>query len=1457
MNQEQDSCGFGLLVNTHSAASHRLISQALTGLSRLTHRGAVGEDGLAGDGCGIMLQLDQGFFRKLAAAEHIALPPHFALGMCFLEPQHQQAERQCIENTLAQEGLSVAGWRAVPVETAVLSKNLQASLPEIVQCFIGRPANMPPSRFEKKLYIVQKRCEWHLRHHGGFSFCSLSSHSVVYKALVLPANLAGFYPDLQQSSMKAQIALFHQRFSTNTLSNWQLAQPFSTLAHNGEINTVQGNRFYLRQISHHLSQQHFPALKNMDNLISESGSDSQSLDQFIQCLRHCGLSSAEALRICIPPAWEHHVHITDAERDYFRFHAPLLPSWEGPAAIVFYDGHYAGCILDRNGFRPARWQEYADGLIFIGSEVGLVDGEVAQLKQQSRLQPGELLLIDTLRGERQCHDGAPPTFYQRYPYSSEVSQGHFPLHEHDDAPASETPPLDSLCQKAFDLSYEEIEQSLRYMAYHGIEPTSSMGDDTPLAALSYQPRQLFDFMRQQFAQVTNPPLDSLRERSVMSSELSLGSRQFTLPYQRKDSQQIILPSPLLSQSQFLFLSHLHNENYRACRLSLHYDAPLSLSLALDQLTQQAEQCLGAPHHCLIILDDEPGASLQRSIHPALAVGALHHSLTRSHHRSEVSLIVASGWVRDAHHLAMLIASGANAVFPWLAYQVIAGFTDAPLSKMANYRQALTKGLLKICSKMGVCTLNSYQGSQLFQVLGLHRDIIERCFSRSAYALERYDWHSLQSHQERFWEQALDISIPTRHGGLYKYVENSEYHDYHPAAVTQLIHAVKTQDHQEYQSFTKLVQQRKPVMLRDFFALASERAPIALAQVEAVEQITSRFETAAMSLGALSPEAHESLAQAMNALGGRSNSGEGGEADYRHGTDKRSKIKQIASGRFGVTAAYLMQAEVIQIKIAQGAKPGEGGQLPGVKVNPLIARLRYCSPGVTLISPPPHHDIYSIEDLAQLIFDLKQLNPQAYISVKLVCAPGVGTIAAGVVKAYADCITLSGYDGGTGASPLTSIRYTGCPWEMGLLETQSVLLENQLRHRVCLQIDGGLKTGLDVIKAALLGAETFGFGTAPMVALGCKYLRICHLNNCATGVATQDETLRREYYQGDSERVKQYFQWVAEDVREALAQLGYTRLTDIIGRHDLLRCLPDAPLPLPPVHPSQHCAQQRARLYQQPRNPSFDQAELAQQIWADVATALPKGQSFERSYAIYNHCRSIGANIAGAFIQHGQGKDRPAAQISLHFQGNAGQSFAAWLVEGMELRLTGAANDYVGKGMNGGLLVLMRPAESPLASRDYCIAGNTCLYGATGGECYMDGVVGERFAVRNSGAQAVVAGAGFHACEYMTAGVVVILDTPAPNFAAGMTGGLAFVWDRSGYLAQHINTETVEYHALNQWSNRDDHQTLYALLQQFQHHTHSSLGAAALTHLDQGGDAFYVIAPKDQAAKSQSSKGSPP
>lgn len=1450
INSELDSCGFGLLVQTKGDKSHSLIEKALLALTRLTHRGAIGEDGISGDGCGLMTEIDYHYFRSLANENSLTLEDNFAIGMCQLNPKEILNNQKSFERRLIEQGFEIAGWREVPVNGVVCGKQAERSMPAHQQVFLHLPKKQSQTVIEKKLYIAKKLITEDLIEDPYFHISSLSSKTIVYKALVLPVHLEAFFPDLSNTNFQVRMALFHQRFSTNTLSSWRLIQPFATLAHNGEINTIQGNRHAALGQSQLLIRDHFPELKSLKTLVCQQGSDSMSLDNQLESYIHAGMTSYEACRLLIPSAWQNAKDLSPNVRAYFDYHSHLAPPWDGPAGIVFCDGIYAGCLLDKNGFRPTRFKQSLSGLVVIGSETGLIDMDESETLIKGRMKPGQLWCIKLDTGKIITSPQLEEELSIKFPYMEWLTENKrlFPTMSHSTEQESEITmskaKLHEDCLQ-FNISREELQQVIRHMAETGIESTSSMGDDTPLAPLSDQPRNFFDFFRQQFAQVTNPPMDSLREKSIMSLSTTLGPRGQLLQRTPELARKLVLQSPLLTPSIVQAIQSNSIEFFPCTSISLNYSKRSLLRNALEKLCKKAKKAIknGAK---ILIFSDSNTAINEPCIHPALAVGAISHYLIDSHLRDQVSLIFESGWLRDAHHIAVMLAYGADAIYPTLAYQLVEGLAieNKRDSKqdINNYIQAVNKGLLKIISKMGISTLDGYRGAQLFNVLGLKEDIIDRCFSQSAFSLSKLDFVSL----DKQYKATLCKEKKMGSGGLFKYQPEGEYHDYNPQVVTELLNAVKTNDQQLFAQFNESVTARGKRMVRDYLELNYIKPTLLLEQVQAAEQILPHFEAAAMSLGALGPEAHEAIAVAMNTLGGRSNSGEGGEASYRHNSSKRSKIKQIASGRFGVTAEYLVNAEVLQIKIAQGAKPGEGGQLAGVKVNELIASLRHCEPGTTLISPPPHHDIYSIEDLAQLIFDLKEINPKALVSVKLVSAPGVGTIAAGVVKAYADIITLSGYDGGTGASPLSSIKYTGFPWELGLLETQQILLANNLRHRVSLQVDGGFKTGLDVIKAALLGAESYGFGTAPMIALGCKYLRICHLNNCATGIATQDLQLREQFYQGSPERVINYFRWVAEDVRKYLALLGFNRLEDIIGRIELLSQL-DNELDFGfASYKKQNLIKEedRKKLFTNQANKPFDQGELAAEIQRIVIPELNKTKQITAHFSIKNHNRSIGARLSGEIIRHFKGPNAPEDLIRLSFTGIAGQSFGAWNVKGLKLELCGEANDYLGKGMSGGKIIVYPPENSPPEAQSAIIAGNTCLYGATGGRCYIQGTAGERFAVRNSGAIAVVEGIGEHGCEYMTAGTVVILGETGTNFAAGMTGGSAFVFDPLDQQPAKTNLESVKLYRMQGTEFADFRQQLKLLLTDYHTETNSPVAAKILKKFSQEIDNIWLILPAE-------------
>ncbi|MBT7341862.1 MAG: glutamate synthase large subunit, partial [Halieaceae bacterium] len=1385
----RDNCGFGLIAHIEGQPSHRLLETAIESLTCMTHRGGIAADGKTGDGCGLLLQMPDSFMRAEAQA-HFAkdLGQHYAVGMIFMgaEPAAQQASKAALESALAGNELAVIGWREVPLNPEVCGEIALDQLPHIEQVFIDAE-KLDHAQVTARLFMARRQAEIAMVDDPDFYICSLSDQVVSYKGLVMPADLARFYPDLNDDRLQTAICVFHQRFSTNTLPRWPLAQPFRMLAHNGEINTIDGNRSWSRARTSKLASPLLPELQSVIPLVNTAGSDSSSLDNMLELLTTGGVELPRALRMLIPPAWQNIEGMDPDLKAFYQYQAMHMEPWDGPAGIVLTDGRYACCLLDRNGLRPARWVTTTDGFITLASEVGTHGYSTADVIAKGRVGPGQMLVVDTQEGKVLHTDDIDNMLKARHPYkrwlrdNARYIEGSF---DGESAPGIPESELDTY-QKMFQVSFEERDQVLRPLAESGNEAVGSMGDDTPLAVLSARDRSIYDYFRQKFAQVTNPPIDPLRESIVMSLEVDLGGEGNIFDEIEGHAYRVSLTSPVLSQGKFNTLLNIEDEKLKIADIDATYDPENGdLRSAVEGLCLTAEAAVRGGATLLILSDRQIGDS-RLPIHSLLATGAVHHHLIRSGLRADANLIVESGSARDSHHFACLLGFGATAVYPYLAYSILEGqlrsgeLLGDPTRCYKNYRKGINKGLLKIMSKMGISAVNSYRGAQLFEAVGLDKEIVDVCFTGVASRIAGAGFGELERDLWQVAAKARSRRKTLDQGGLLKYVHGGEYHAFNPDVVMTLQQAVATGDYADYQRYAQYCTDRPVAALRDLLDLDLSGEPVAIDEVEPIEAILKRFDSAGMSLGALSPEAHESLAMGMNHVGARSNSGEGGEDPARFGTNRVSKIKQIASGRFGVTPHYLVNAEVLQIKVAQGAKPGEGGQLPGGKVNDLIARLRYSVPGVTLISPPPHHDIYSIEDLAQLIFDLKQVNPTALVSVKLVSEPGVGTIAAGVAKAYADLITISGYDGGTAASPLTSIRHAGSPWELGLAEVHQTLRGNRLRGKIRVQADGGMKTGLDVIKAAILGAESFGFGTAPMVAMGCKYLRICHLNNCATGVATQNAVLREEHFNGDAERVINFFNFVARETREWLAKLGVCRLEDLIGRTDLLKRLPgktdkQARLDLGPIVWVDPDAADQPQFCEVTSNDPFDRAEMAERMVADMLSAIESKTGGEFHYSITNCDRSIGARISGEIARRYGNTDFDSTPLEIRLTGTAGQSFGVWNAGGVHMYLEGDCNDYVGKGMAAGKLVVYPPRDSIFASQDTSIIGNTCLYGATGGKLFAAGVAGERFGVRNSGAFAVIEGAGDHCCEYMTGGCITVLGPTGVNFGAGMTGGFAYV-----------------------------------------------------------------------------------
>ncbi|HTV52754.1 MAG TPA: glutamate synthase large subunit [Steroidobacteraceae bacterium] len=1467
---EKDSCGFGLIAHLDDQPSHWLVQTAMTSLNRLTHRGAVAADGKTGDGCGLALKRPDAFLRAVAREEQIRLAERFAAGLVFLnrEPRLAALAREQLEKQLRREGLEVAGWRALPIRREACGAEALKTLPHIEQVFVNcTTADIDEASLNRKLFLARRRTEKALEPVDPvFYIPSLSASTLVYKGMVMPQYLAQFYPDLTDSRLESSVVVFHQRFSTNTLPQWRLAHPYRYLAHNGEINTIQGNRNWAVARGPLLRSPLLPELGDILPLVALSGSDSQSLDNMLELLVMGGLDPLQAMRILIPPAWHGDDSIDADLRAFYEYYAVHMEPWDGPAGIVFSDGRYAGCTLDRNGLRPARFVITRGRILTIASESGVWDYAPEDVVRKGKLGPGEMIALDLQTGtllESRDIDGMLKT---RHPYKSWLKKGVRYLESDLVDPRLAAEPMDretlTLYQKMFNVTAEEREEVIRVLAEDESEAVGSMGDDTPMPVLSHQVRSLFDYFRQQFAQVTNPPIDPLRESIVMSLQTQIGPECNIFVPAPEHARQIVLGSPILSQRKLRQILGLEDFGVTHEFIDLQYDPAEGLEGAIRRIAAQADAAVRAGK-LVLLLSDRYLVKGKLPAHALLATGAVHQCLVRAGLRSKCNLLVETATARDPHHFACLIGYGATAVYPYMAYQVLFDMMRkgrvkldfaARLELGRSYRAGIRKGLFKIMSKMGISTISSYRSSQLFEIVGLHDEVVQLCFTGTESRIQGAGFADLEADLRELAARAWNPREPIAQGGLHKFVHAGEYHMYNPEVVATLQAAAISGDYDTYRSFAAQVNSRPASCLRDLLELTPAAAPLELAEVEPLEAILRRFDSAGMSLGALSPEAHEALAIAMNRLGARSNSGEGGEDPARYGTEKSSKIKQVASGRFGVTPEYLINAEVLQIKIAQGAKPGEGGQLPGHKVNEMIARLRFARPGVGLISPPPHHDIYSIEDLAQLIFDLKQVNPRALVSVKLVAEPGVGTVAAGVAKAYADLITISGYDGGTGASPLSSIKYAGTPWELGLAETHQTLRANDLRHRVRLQTDGGLKTGLDVVKAAIIGAESFGFGTAPMVALGCKYLRICHLNNCATGVATQHNVLRSKYFVGLPEMVMNYFRFVAQEVRELLAQLGVRRLEDLIGRTELLRVRPgetakQRKLDLRPMISGDGLAADAPQFCVAPCNAPFDKGELAEAMLADMRAAIEDKRGGDFRYAVHNYDRSIGARISGEIARRWGNYGMEEAPLVVRLTGSAGQSFGVWNAGGLHLHLEGDANDYVGKGMAGGKIVLRPPRNARFVHRHTVIMGNTCLYGATGGQLFAAGVAGERFAVRNSGALAVIEGAGDHCCEYMTGGVVCVLGRTGVNFGAGFTGGFAYVLDLERDFVDRYNHELIDISRIHAESMQSNLQHLEALIEQHVAETGSVWGEEILNDFRTYIGKFWVVKPKAASIES--------
>lgn len=1454
---QKDNCGFGLIAHQHGETSHKLIKTAISALDRMQHRGGIASDGKTGDGCGLLIQKPDSFFRVIAEENNWKLGRKYAVGMIFLNPDPIEAalSKKILEEEFSRETLTIVGWRTVPTDVSILGPIAAGNLPTIEQVFVDAPPGWRKRDLERRLYMARRRAEKRITDER-FYIASLSCLVTIYKGLMMPVDLPNFYLDLADIRMQSAICVFHQRFSTNTSPQWHLAQPFRYLAHNGEINTIRGNRQWSRARTYRFKSPLLPDLHDAAPFVNESGSDSSSLDNMLELFLAGGMDLYRAMRLLMPPAWQNSPLMDNDLKAFYEFNSMHMEPWDGPAGVVMTNGRHVACNLDRNGLRPARYVITRNGFITLASEVGIWDYGEDEVIEKGRVGPGEMLAIDTYTGKLFNSSDIDKELKVRHPYREWLDKNIRRLVPFDQLEANLigqrvfTDLEMTQYHKMFNYSYEEIQQIIKTLAENGQEATGSMGDDTPMAVLSSKPRTLYDYFRQQFAQVTNPPIDPLREKYVMSLGTCIGREHNVFNETTDHADRILFSTPILMYTDLKQLRELDPEHYRSDTLTLNYDPEEGLAAAITRLCDESVKLVREKNTVILVLSDRQIHSGLVIIPAAMAVGAVQKRLVDEQLRCDSNIIVETASARDSHQFAVLLGLGATAIYPYLAFETIEQLVEQKQIKLSardaivNYREGINKGLLKILSKMGISTIASYRCAGLFEIIGLNTDIMELCFPDLPSRIKGADFDDIQQDNLNLARKAFLPHQKVNHGGQLKYVHGGEYHAFNPDVVNYLQAAVNSGDYADYRKFADEVNNRPVATLRDLIALKEDTDSIDLSLVESDKELFKRFDSAAMSIGALSPEAHEALAIAMNRLGGYSNSGEGGEDERRFGTVKNSRIKQISSGRFGVTPHYLVNADVLQIKVAQGAKPGEGGQLPGDKVSPLIAKLRFSVPGVTLISPPPHHDIYSIEDLAQLIFDLKQVNPKAVISVKLVSGPGVGTIASGVAKAYADFITISGYDGGTAASPLSSVKNAGCPWELGLAEAHQSLVTNGLRHKVRLQVDGGLKTGLDIVKAAILGAESFGFGTAPMITLGCKFLRICHLNNCATGVATQDDVLRKKYFKGLPDQVMNYFKFIAQDVREILAKLGVESLTAIIGRTDLFVLLngissKQNKLDLSPII-APVVATNNTELYQTEENNPFDKGVLNAQLLKAASSSIAQSTGGEFRFSIQNTDRSVGASLSGKIARQYGDQGMASNPITLHLSGTAGQSFGVWNAGGLNMILTGDANDYVGKGMAGGKLTIKPPKGVEYLSHKTMIMGNTCLYGATGGKLYACGRAGERFAVRNSGAHAVIEGTGDHTCEYMTGGIVTILGQVGVNFGAGMTGGFAYVLDEAGDLDLRSNKESIELLELDNLVIHQEH--LRGIINQHFEETGSSRAQDILDNFDKFAPLFKLVKP---------------
>jgi glutamate synthase (NADPH/NADH) large chain len=1454
----KDNCGFGLMADLNNTPTHQNLEDSITSLERMMHRGAVAADGKSGDGSGLLLSIPQDFMRNKAKEQGVCLPKTYAIAMIFSQTENQLEvfKKHCQNNDL-----KIAFIRQVPIDTEALGKFALEILPNITQIFVTPNSIVSSKRFEAMIYLARKECEHELKDDEDFYIPTFSSTVIAYKGLVMPTTLKQFYVDLADEEFKISFSLFHQRFSTNTLPKWRLAQPFRGVAHNGEINSIGANRFNVEVKSEVLKSEIFTQdeLNRIFPILQDGMSDSASLDNMFEFMVVNGGDFFKTARALVPAPWQNSPHMDPELRAFYEYTATAMEAWDGPAAVSLTDGRHIGCLIDRNGLRPSKYTITKDNRIFITSEYGTVLIDDEDIKDRGRLKSGQMIGVDLVHGKVFKDDDINNYIKSSQNYNQWLNKDMKYLQEFSEETFIDTEKykFENLHnrQKFFNITYEVLDQMIIPMADDGKEPTGSMGDDTPLACFSQVQRNYTDFFRQKFAQVTNPPIDPYREKVVMSLNTGFGSVHNILDENAVYAKRLKSVSPILMEEKYEVLNSFGDENHSRYDKYYHneiFDTTFTSSLedALKNLSDKVINSVKNNGVKLVILDDRELSDDKKVIPMAFAVGYINTQLLKEKLRNRVSIVAVSGEVYDPHSAAVMIGFGATAIYPYMMYSSVVDYFDRKnltkyelQAKLKNTHKSLNSGLLKIMSKMGIATIASYRNSSLFDVLGLSDDIVIDCFSGAESDLSGLTYKDIQTRIEKTHFASFNddkTMYPINMGGFYKYLDGNEFHDYSPQ-VTKAIHN-KNNEEQNIHDFDKLkslVENRDKKFIRDFFQFKSDKKSIDISKVESKEAIYKRFAAAAMSCGSISIEAHEAIAVAMNTIGGASNSGEGGEDPIRFNTLKNSKIKQIASGRFGVTPGYLVSADELQIKVAQGAKPGEGGQLPGHKVTKYIATLRHTTPGVTLISPPPHHDIYSIEDLAQLIFDLKQVNPKAKVTVKLVSTIGVGTIAAGVAKAYADKIVISGADGGTGAAPLTSIKYTGNAWELGLTEAHNALKANHLREFVHVQADGGLKSGIDVVKAAMMGAESYAFGTSVLTLLGCKILRICHTNKCSVGVATQDEDLRAKFT-GTVDRLINYFEFLATDIQEILASLGYTRMEDIVGRTDLLELIDDDMARkfdfsnvLRKIDGIDTC--------QKASNDPYDKNEFEKDLLKKViGTIKNPTKPITIDTTISNLNRSFGALISGEIARDYGDDGLKDGTIVFNLKGTAGQSFGAFLSKGINITLNGTGNDYVGKGMSGGKIVINTTLQGSL----YSGAGNTCLYGATGGKLYVRANVGERFAVRNSGCIAIVEGTGDNACEYMTGGIVVNLGDTGINFGAGMTGGLAFMYDTSKTFIDNINQELIEALRIDTDDTERERLYLKKLLKDYYAQTKSIKAKYILDNFRLEIRNFWMVKPKN-------------